>query len=59
MRTVARLLERGLAERTDRQAGRLAEQLTAGDPRESAEACGGSPEFAGPLCHPWPGRRSP
>ncbi|MEU2134324.1 hypothetical protein ABZ587_39585, partial [Streptomyces sp. NPDC018352] len=39
------------------QAERLAEQLVAGDPRQAAEACGGSPEYARQLGYPWPRRR--
>ncbi|MGW1956953.1 hypothetical protein ACWCPI_30085 [Streptomyces sp. NPDC001920] len=40
------------------QAERLAERLTAGDPRRTAEVCGGAPEFARQLGYPWPqGRR--
>ncbi|MFF2147957.1 hypothetical protein [Kitasatospora sp. NPDC058190] len=31
--------------------------LTAGDPREVAEVCGGSKEFADQLGYPWPGPR--
>ncbi|MFE2149722.1 hypothetical protein [Streptomyces lavendulae] len=38
------------------QAQRLAERLTAGDPRQSAEVCGGSPEFARQLGYSWPQR---
>ncbi|WP_405793984.1 hypothetical protein [Streptomyces sp. NBC_01506] len=39
------------------QAGRLAGQLVASDPRESAEVRGGSPEFARQLGYAWPRRR--
>lgn len=39
------------------QAERLAEQLVAADPRQAAEVCGGSPEFARHLGYPWPQRR--
>lgn len=39
------------------QAERLAEQLVAGDPRQMAGVCGGSPEFARQLGFPWPQRR--
>ena len=39
------------------QAERLAGQLVAGDPRQTAEVCGGSPEFARQLGYPWPQRR--
>ena len=39
------------------QAERLAEQLVAADPRQAAEVCGGSPEFARQLGYPWPQRR--
>ncbi|MFD9869072.1 hypothetical protein ACFXI8_26480 [Streptomyces niveus] len=39
------------------QAERLAEQLVAGDPRQTAEVCGGSPEYARQLGYPWPQRR--
>jgi hypothetical protein len=39
------------------QAERLAEQLIAGDPRQSAEVCGGSKEFARQLGYSWPQRR--
>ncbi|MEW2709551.1 hypothetical protein AB0948_31880 [Streptomyces koyangensis] len=39
------------------QAERLAEQLVAGDPRQTAEVCGGSPEYAKQLGYPWPQRR--
>ncbi|WP_097227242.1 hypothetical protein [Streptomyces sp. OV198] len=39
------------------QAARLAEQLAAGDPRQTAEVCGGSPEYARQLGYPWPQRR--
>jgi hypothetical protein len=39
------------------QAERLAEQLVAGDPRQTAEVCGGSPEFAKQLGYRWPQRR--
>lgn len=57
-RTVARLLEQDLRERTDRVARwecelgavsaseRLAEQLVAADPRQAAEVRGGSTDFA-------------
>ncbi|MFH9298317.1 hypothetical protein [Streptomyces sp. NPDC017520] len=36
------------------QAARLAEQLVAGDPRQTAEVCGGSTEYARQLGYPWP-----
>ncbi|GGO42525.1 hypothetical protein GCM10012287_03640 [Streptomyces daqingensis] len=39
------------------QARRLAEQLVASDPRQTGEVCGGSPEYARQLSHPWPQRR--
>lgn len=39
------------------QAERLAEQLIAADPRQTAEVCGGSPEFARQLGYPWPQHR--
>lgn len=39
------------------QTARLVEQLTAGDPRQTAGVCGGSPEFARQLGYPWPQRR--
>ncbi|MFF2431669.1 hypothetical protein [Streptomyces mirabilis] len=39
------------------QAERLAEQLVAGDPHQTAEVCGGSPEYARQLGYPWPQRR--
>ncbi|MFI6279695.1 hypothetical protein [Streptomyces sp. NPDC050988] len=38
------------------QAQCLAEQLVAADPRQAAEVCGGSPEFARQLGYPWPQR---
>jgi hypothetical protein len=38
------------------QADRLQARITAEDPREIAEVCGGSPEFALQLGYPWPGR---
>ncbi|MFF2652776.1 hypothetical protein [Streptomyces sp. NPDC058045] len=38
------------------EAHRLAEELTAGDPRSAAEVCGGSAEFARALGYPWPYR---
>lgn len=41
----------------ERQAKKLAEQLAAGDPRQTAEVCGGSPECAEQLGYPWPTRR--
>jgi len=40
------------------QAGRLAEQIVAADPRRTAEVCGGSVEFARRLGYPWPPRTS-
>ena len=39
------------------QAGSLAEHVVAGDPRQTAEVCGGSQEFARQLGYPWPQRR--
>ncbi|MFE1442968.1 hypothetical protein [Streptomyces sp. NPDC058739] len=39
------------------QAERLEARLTAEDPREVAEVCGGSKEFADQLGYPWPGPR--
>ncbi|MEW1722687.1 hypothetical protein [Streptomyces sp. NPDC093109] len=39
------------------QVARLAEQLTAGDPRAAAEVCGGSAAYARQLGYPWPPRR--
>ncbi|MET7784210.1 hypothetical protein ABZT28_52665 [Streptomyces sp. NPDC005388] len=39
------------------QAERLAEQLVAGDPRQAAEVCGGSPDFGRQLGYSWPQRR--
>ncbi|WP_405720297.1 hypothetical protein [Streptomyces sp. NBC_00046] len=39
------------------QVERLEARLTAGDPREVAEVCGGSKEFADQLGYPWPGSR--
>ncbi|MET7641086.1 hypothetical protein [Streptomyces sp. NPDC005438] len=41
----------------DEQAERLAERLLAGDPRQSAEVCGGSWEYARQLGYPWTRRR--
>ncbi|AXQ54343.1 MULTISPECIES: hypothetical protein [Streptomyces] len=41
------------------QAARLAGRLVAGDPRRTAEVCGGSPEFARQLGYSWPRRPSP
>ncbi|MFE1287361.1 hypothetical protein [Streptomyces sp. NPDC058751] len=41
----------------EEQAEELAERLVAGDPRRTAEVCGGSPEYASRLGHPWPQRR--
>jgi hypothetical protein len=42
---------------SERQAERLADQLVAGDPRHTAEVCGGSQECARQLGYPWPQRR--
>jgi hypothetical protein len=39
------------------QAERLEACRTAGAPREAAEVCGGSEEFADQLGYPWPGPR--
>jgi hypothetical protein len=39
------------------QAERLEASLTAEDPREVAEVCGGSKKFADQLGYPWPGPR--
>lgn len=39
------------------QAEHLKARLTAEDPREVAEVCGGSKEFADRLGYPWPGPR--
>ncbi|MFI5940203.1 hypothetical protein ACIBCB_08025 [Streptomyces uncialis] len=39
------------------QAERLEARLTAEDPREVAEVCGGSKKFADQLGYPWPGPR--
>ncbi|MFF4819309.1 hypothetical protein ACFY2K_32595 [Kitasatospora sp. NPDC001309] len=39
------------------QAERLEARLTAEDPREAAEVCGGSKAFADQLGYPWPDRR--
>ncbi|MFI9810153.1 hypothetical protein ACIHEJ_38670 [Streptomyces sp. NPDC052301] len=50
-RTVARILEG--SDPTD-QAEHLEAHLTAEDPREVGEVCGGSKEFAERLGHPWP-----
>ncbi|MGW4375087.1 hypothetical protein ACWEJ7_15620 [Streptomyces albidoflavus] len=41
------------------QAARLAGRLVAGDPRRTAEVCGGSPEFARQLGYSWPRRPGP
>jgi hypothetical protein len=39
------------------QAETLTEQLVAGDPRQAAEVCGGSSEFAAQLGYRWPEQR--
>jgi hypothetical protein len=39
------------------QADRFAEYIVGGDPRETTEVCGGSPDFARQLGYTWPQRR--